>query len=248
MVKKRQSKKIFRGGSCSSCFNPLTKGGSRKRKGGNATVLDLAYTGTSKPHFSPNPNLAYTGNNNIAKAYPNTGMGYSENYNLIVNPLQTQSGGKYPNGLTGDDWTSNINSWPGVNGISGDGNHFPLNTYDNDVSRQMIDVGPAAPYVVGGKRRYKKQMRSKKHSHSKKKMHSKKHSRSKKYMRSKKGGLILNDNLFLQDAVNVGRQVTTGLGGIVNGLRGYEAPVSPIPWKDQLPNGVNMNILKYKSG
>ena len=224
MVKKRQSKKIFRGGSCSSCFNHLTKGGSRKRKGGNATVLDLAYTGTSKPHFSPNPNLAYTGNNNIAKAYPNTGMGYSENYNLIVNPLQTQSGGKYPNGLTGDDWTSNINSWPGVNGISGDGNHFPFNTYDNDISRQMIDVGPAAPYVVGGKRRYKKQMRS------------------------KKGGLILNDNFFLQDAVNVGRQVTTGLGGVVNGLRGYEAPVSPIPWKDQLPNGVNMNILKYKSG
>jgi hypothetical protein len=42
-----------------------------------------------------------------------------------------------------------------VNGVDSDNNHFELNNYNNDVSRQMVDVGPAAPYTVGGRRRRK---------------------------------------------------------------------------------------------
>lgn len=243
MVKKRHSRKssrkIMKGGSsCSSCstVNPIFKGGSRKRKGGNATLLNLAYTGKNSQHFANNPNLAYTGSSNIAKAYPNPGFSLPNGSSYFMNPLQTQNGGKYPNGLTGDEITPSADSWPGVNGISGDGNHYPINTYDNDVSRQMMDVGPAPPYAIGGKRR-----------RSKKYLRSKKGKRSKRQSRSKRGGFFFHDNSLVQDAVNVGRQFSTGLGGIVNGVRGFQAPVSPLPWKGQLQNEVNLNTLKYKT-
>jgi hypothetical protein len=61
----------------------------------------------------------------------------------------------YPDGLVGSPWTPNPSSWPGVNGIPGDSNYYPNNTYNNDVSRQMVDVGANPPFLKGGKRRQK---------------------------------------------------------------------------------------------
>lgn len=44
-----------------------------------------------------------------------------------------------PNGLTGDPYSaSHLNQLPGVDGIDGNRNHYPLNTYPTDVSRQTV--------------------------------------------------------------------------------------------------------------
>jgi hypothetical protein len=113
----------------------------------------------------------------------------------------------YPNGLAGSPWTPAITGWPGVDGIQGDRNHFPLNTYKNDISRQMIDVGPNPPFVVGGRKRVKGRTRK------------------------QRGGAL--SNFLTQDLINLGRQVQFGVGSAYNALSGYSAPVNPLPWKDQ---------------
>jgi hypothetical protein len=121
---------------------------------------------------------------------------------------KSQCGGNpgipYPNGLAGSPWTPAISGWPGVDGIQGDRNHFPLNTYKNDISRQMVDVGPNPPFVVGGRKRRTQKQR---------------------------GGTL--SNFLTQDLVNLGRQVQFGVGSAYNALSGYSAPVNPLPWKDQ---------------
>lgn len=63
----------------------------------------------------------------------------------------------YPDGLVGKPWTPNVSGWPGVDGIPGDSNYYPINTYNNDVSRQMVDVGANPPFLnmKAGKRKQK---------------------------------------------------------------------------------------------
>lgn len=233
---------IIKGGSKKKKAGSIKKIGNKMKRGGNATILTLAYP-ESTYLYPRNPYLAYTGtgqpypgikggynrysnpnigppNNILANAYPNpgptpTGFGF-------LNPIQDGGNMKYPNGLTGETWRWDPISWPGVKPVDSNGNHYSLNTYKNDVSRQMIDVGPAAPFVHGGSKN-KNKKRSK-----------------------KKGGVVLNDNSLVQDLVNAGRQIKTGFGGIYNGLNGYEAPINPLPWKGQLTNNDNLNNLKYK--
>lgn len=127
---------------------------------------------------------------------------------LLAGGKKRQHGGNpgipYPNGLAGSPWTPSISGWPGVDGIQGDRNHFPLNTYNNDISRQMVDVGPNPPFVVGG---------------------------GKGRTRKQRGGTL--SNFLTQDFVNLGRQVQFGVGSAYNALSGYSAPVNPLPWKDQ---------------
>lgn len=108
-------------------------------------------------------------------------------------------------GFIGNPWTPNVKSWPGVDGKSNDGNYYPINTYTNDVSRQMIDLGANPPFtnMGGGKKR-----------------------------RKQRGGT--SSNLFSQDLINLGRQFQFGIGSAYNALAGYQAPVNPLPWKDQL--------------
>jgi hypothetical protein len=61
----------------------------------------------------------------------------------------------YPNGLVGSAWTPNASGWPGVDGVDGNRNYIANNTYTNDVSRQMVDVGANPPFLKGGKRKQK---------------------------------------------------------------------------------------------
>jgi hypothetical protein len=61
-----------------------------------------------------------------------------------------KGGNPYPNGLVGSPWSSNINNWSGVDGVPGNHNYIANNTYNNDDSRQMIDVN-----TTGGKRKQK---------------------------------------------------------------------------------------------
>jgi hypothetical protein len=126
----------------------------------------------------------------------------------------------YPNGLLGNAWTPKISGWPGVDGISMDRNHLGYNTYNNDISRQMRDVGANPPftYLKGGKRR-KTRNKNKRNKNQNKKRKSK----------TQKAGT----NFLGQDLINVGRQLQYGVGSAYNGIRGYTSPVNPLPWKDQ---------------
>lgn len=124
----------------------------------------------------------------------------------------------YPNGLTGNAYTpGNVQGWPGVNGIQGDSNHYSLNTYNNDISRQMVDLGAAPPFTGGRKK-------------------------TKTKSKNKKGGGLTN--FLFQDLVNLGRQFQYNVGSAYNGLQGYSSPVNPAPWKDQLPNTTNLASIK----
>lgn len=115
----------------------------------------------------------------------------------------------YPNGLVGTAWTPKISSWPGVNGVSGDSNYYPLNTYSPvDISREMIATGASSPFISGGK---KKQTRKKHH-----------------------GGNWSNS--FGQDFINLGRTGFYNMNSAYHSLNGLPQPVNPLPWKDQLIN------------
>ena len=48
-----------------------------------------------------------------------------------------------------------------------------------------------------------------------------------------------------QDLVNLGRSMVYGLGSAYNTLNGYPTPVSPLPYKDQLPNTPSAKALGY---
>lgn len=59
----------------------------------------------------------------------------------------------YPNGLVGKSFNpGNVNSWPGVNGIPGDNNHFAQNMYLNDPQTAMKSSS-----FSGGKSRTRRQ-------------------------------------------------------------------------------------------
>ena len=199
-----------------------SRGRSRGLRGGDALNLSLAYTGKQIP-LSPSPYGAYVGKGGN-KAYPivnNTGgkTGW-------LNPSQTIRGGghgsstSYANGLVGSAWTGgNTDSWPGVNGVGGDGNHLGLNTYNNDVSRQMTDVGANYPFngmLRGGSRR-----RGCGHGRGCKCGQGRN--------RKLRGGGLLPQNL-----VNVGRNFMYNIGASNNTMNGYDLPVKPLPFEDQL--------------
>ncbi len=63
------------------------------------------------------------------------------------------NGISYPNGLTGSAFTpGNVDGWPGVDGVGGNRNFFSNNTYNNDISRQMVNN---PPFSKGGKKKQK---------------------------------------------------------------------------------------------
>lgn len=206
---------------------------SRKqiRRGGSPG--DLAYTGEPIPTV-PNPFLAYTGkggasscggisspasvpvNTNAANpSLPNTGPVPTGDITFNNASPQlggcggtcglTQTGGRagvpYPDGLIGQPWTAS----PSDNNIGGNHNYYALNTYNNDISRQMMS-NP----IRGGKRR-RNQKRTRR--------------------RKQRGGTM--SNFLTQDLVNLGRQFQFGMGSAYNALSGYVAPVNPLPWKGQ---------------
>ena len=246
------------------------KGCSKNKTCKNYLGGSLAYPSNNVP-TQPNPFLAYTGkggsNTNAAnKVVPNTGPAPG-GYNFL-NPqgmqhggncgtgmcsamtggtcstcapgfmvggkrhrsgckcskcksrMQKQKGGNpgipYPNGLTGSAWTPATSGWPGVDGIQGGRNFLALNEYKVDPQTALIATGANPPFSVGGGRR----------------------SRSKK----QKGGTL--SNFLGQDLINLGRQVQFGLGSAYNALSGFSAPVSPLPWRDQIPSAANINTVK----
>ena len=122
----------------------------------------------------------------------------------------------YPNGLVGKPYVNSSNL-PGANGIIGNANYYSNNTYNNDVSREMVNVGANPPFLgflglKGGSSKYR-------HKNTKK-------------IRKQRGGTF--SNFLGQDFINLGRQLGHGVGSAFNALNGYPAQASPLPWKDQL--------------
>jgi hypothetical protein len=263
--KHTKKQKVYRMKGCSSSCK-IKSHNHKKYLGGDSP--QLSYPSADVPK-TPNPFLAYTGSPNIdAKnsIYPSSGPS-SNGFNFL-NPQNFLHGGKnkklqkggncgcnlqqnggqkcdmamkgggccsagnggipYPNGLLGKSWTPNSSGWPGVNDIAMDRNHLGYNTYSPvDISRQMIDEFSNPFKLIGGRK-------------------NKKINKKNKYNRTKKikGGAM--SNLLGQDLINLGRQISYGMGSAYNTVLGYPSPANPLPWKDQLQNKLTStnNILK----
>ena len=50
-------------------------------------------------------------------------------------------------------------------------------------------------------------------------------------------------SLIPQDLVNLGRGVTFNFKSAYNSLNGYNSPINPLPYKDQLTNSINSNRI-----
>jgi hypothetical protein len=135
--------------------------------------------------------------------------------NGMSNNGMSNNGIPYPNGLVGSPYSNSVGGWPGTNGIGGDRNFYPPNTYTDDISRRMVDIGANPPFngMKGGTKR-----------------------------RKQRGGAL--SNFLTQDLINLGRQFQFGLGSAYNALAGYPGPANPLPWKGQLPNTPSLSTVK----
>jgi hypothetical protein len=124
----------------------------------------------------------------------------------------------YPDGLVGSPWTPSVSGWPGVSGVDGGSNYLAYNTYPTDVQTSMISTGANTPFSIGGGKKTRKRRSC------------------------QKGGTL--SNFLTQDLINLGRQFQFGLGSAYNGLSGYAAPVSPLPWQGQFPGQPNIGAIK----
>ena len=121
---------IQQGGSC-NCGLPIMAGG-RKRNGGCGPLCSMGFMVGGTRH--------------------RVGCKCSK----CKKRLMKGGNAGIPNGLVGAPFTpKNIDGLPGVDGIGGNRNYIPINTYNNDVSRQMVDVGANRPFLKGGKKKQK---------------------------------------------------------------------------------------------
>ena len=261
----RRNQKLYKMKGCSKSKS------FKKYLGGSPSNINLAYP-SSNVQTSPNPFLAYTGKNpykgmggssnkyltdlaypqNVNGAYPSTGP-TAGGFNFL-NPQNSQHGGNcgcglpqmgggshrvgckcstckgkmhggsgnngipYPDGLVGSPWTPSVSGWPGVSGVDGGSNYLAYNTYPTDVQTSMISTGANPPFSIGGGKK------------------------SRKRRSCQKGGTL--SNFLTQDLINLGRQFQFGLGSAYNGLSGYAAPASPLPWQGQFPGQPSVGAIK----
>jgi hypothetical protein len=137
----------------------------------------------------------------------NNGLPYGQNLPFMKNPV-------VPNGLTGSPWKADF-KWPGVNGVSGDYNHYSLNKYIPDVVTAIKNVGANFPFLNGGGSTRK---------------------RKGKKMYKKRGGGISNS--LGQDLINGIRGAGYSADKFASGLRGINPGDNPLPYKQEaLLNG-----------
>jgi hypothetical protein len=216
----------------------------KKYLGGTGTNVPLAYPSNNVPKV-PNPSLAYNHNgggscgiietSNLAynpnsnmngsnPSYPSTGPNPS-GFNFLNSQIKKggcgcgMRGGNHETPLTtfiGEPWTTANNAIPSES----TNNHFALNTYDMDISRQMKDLGASPPFLGGARKRKGKTSKKK----------------------NQKGGIL--SNFIAQDFINLGRQGVSGLSNFGNAFKGVGQQPSPMPWKNQLPNTSNVSTLQ----
>jgi hypothetical protein len=126
----------------------------------------------------------------------NNGLPYGQNLPFMKNPV-------VPNGLTGQTWRADF-KWPGVNGVSGDYNHYSLNKYVPDVVTAIKNVGANFPFLGGSKRR--------------------------KGRRSVKRGGGGFSNSLTQDLLTAGQNMSYSTNKFLSAVGGKMAPLSPLPY------------------
>jgi hypothetical protein len=210
----KKQKGGFGCGSCGCPISPLSWNGMNKFVGGNSlypNVLEqpvLIDSHLNKGQFIPTPGATQNGGSCSA---------------CVQTQVVPQSGGNFfkqaapiPGPRIGLPWEPN--NLPGENGVGGDRNYFnPYNTNNNPQLRMSIDDAGYKTFnsMIGGKRTASK-LRSK--------------YRSSKRMSAKRGG-----GLIPQDLIDLGRLFNHNSTTAYNALNGYKAPVSHLPYKDQLP-------------
>jgi len=215
--KQKGCSKSMTGGSCGCSAMPFSglKGGSKKRRGSKRRGSRRNKKGgcTSCP----------------LQQMQKGGCG------SCASPVLLQNGGSHlpsmPSALVGAPWTPEISGWPGVAGQDGVTNNYSMNNYKPFDPQTQVMSERAGPLFLGeytgGKRSGSKRSGSKRRG-----------SKRRRGRKGKKGGGIIP-----QDLVNFGRTFTYGLGSAYNSINGYAAPVSPLPYKDQLVNTLNANQL-----
>jgi hypothetical protein len=142
-------------------------------------------------------NCLQHGGKNKGQRGGNNGLPYGQNLPFMKNPV-------VPNGLTGQTWGANF-KWPGVNGVSGDYNHYSLNKYVPDVVTAIKNVGANVPFLGGGRRRKGINKKS-----------------------LKRGGGFSNS--LTQDLITGGQSIMYGGDKFLSGLQGKMGPLSPLPY------------------
>ena len=139
----------------------------------------------------------------------------------LTGGVQLQSGGgNASNGaLVGSPWKSDVSSWPGVSGNDGQSNFYALNNQINQPLAELISGRDQQTVSQTGGRR-----------------------RRKKYGGSSSGSASIGAPGMFQDLTNLGRGMSWGLGSAYNTLSGYPTPVSPLPYRDQLPHTTSTAI------
>lgn len=128
-----------------------------------------------------------------------------------------QSGGT-PGPFIGSPWGGKVSEWPGMDGISNNRNYLSSYspTISNDPQTQMLPSRDDTGYINPSSMIGGK----------------------KKKRKSQYGG-----GLIPQDLVNLGRNFSFNLQSAYNSLNGYQQPVNPMPYKDQLPRSTNNRLL-----
>lgn len=121
-----------------------------------------------------------------------------------------------PGPFVGSSWGNSVNEWPGMNGIGSDRNY--LNSYAKSIGN---DPQLKMSMADAGYKTPNSMIGGKN-----------------KKRRSQSGG-----GLIPQDLLNLGRNFTFNLHSAYNSLNGYNQPVNPMPYKDQLPRSINNKIM-----
>ena len=211
------------GCKCSMCRSKMHKGGSLLNPGvaTGASIFNSVYACSSDKGCTDNAGVMGGGGAKLMGGVRHrSACSCSSCKSKMRGGSNVSNNGlPYPDGLLGQAWTPNVTGWPGVDGVSMNRNHLGYNNYiPNDVSRQMIDVGPAPPflggtYLGGSRRRIKK-------------------SSTRRRNKNQKGGIL--SNFFTQDLINLGRQFQFNSASSYNAIRGHASPINPMPWKDQM--------------
>jgi hypothetical protein len=133
-----------------------------------------------------------------------------------------KSGSPMPGPFVGSSWGTSVSKWPGVDGMGGNRNYLK----DYDAPKNNIVVNdPALQQLTSDIDAGYKTLSS--------------YVGGYKYKNKEKSG----GGLIPQDLVNLGQDFTFNLKSAYNTLNGYNAPVNPLPYKDQLNHSLNNNKL-----
>jgi len=224
---KTKTQKIYRMRGCSKKMRKCKGGKSKKYLGGNGCSAHSPNINAANPIY-PNTGPPSSGFNFLNSQIIRGGCGCNQMGGRICHKCKRnrctckkrkyKANKKQKGGNNGLPYGENLPPMKGIpypDGLVGEawtpnpstwgvGNHFELNTYSPNDVSRQMVNVGAQPPFTGGG-----------------------------WKKNKKGGSFFT-NSFLQDTLNLGRNVQNGIGSSYNILKGYEPTPNPLPWKDQL--------------